>query len=152
MNPVPNPTDPNQQDRTARNVAIVTTLWADLGRRDFDSVGAHFTPAGHYTDVPAPEDGAFGPIEIAARLRLGLAPLSSYVLHPGTITAQDDRVITEHEETWTWDDEHTVTLPFVSVMDLDDDGIVRWWDYWDLGTVMNAAPASWLEHVMVGYK
>ena len=145
--------DPPALDAVTRNVAVVDSLWADLGRRDFDAVGAHFTETGHYTDVPAPEDGAFGAVEIAARLRLGLAPLREYVLHPGVVTAQENRVVTEHEETWTWDDEHTVTLPFVSIMELDDGGAVtRWWDYWDLGTVMNAAPAWWLEHVMVGYK
>ena len=26
--------------------------------------------------------------------------------------------------------------------------IVRWWDYWDLATLMGAAPAWWVEHIM----
>jgi hypothetical protein len=28
---------------------------------------------------------------------------------------------------------------------------VRWWDYWDLQTLMGAAPAWWVEHIMQGY-
>jgi hypothetical protein len=52
-----------------------------------------------------------------------------------------------------WDDEHRGTLPFVSVMELDDDGrIRRWWDYWDLQTIMGAAPEWWVLRVMEGYK
>jgi len=135
------------------NAELIESFWADLFRRDFDAVGAWFTADGHYTDVPAPEEGAFGPAEVAARLRLGLEPLARYEHVPGwTIIAQGDLVMTEHVERWTWDSGETVDLPFVSVHELRDGKIVRWWDYWDLGTLMNAAPASWVEHIMVGYK
>ena len=29
-----------------------------------------------------------------------------------------------------------------------DGKFVRWWDYWDLGALMNHAPAWWVEHIM----
>lgn len=145
--------DDATSDRIERNRAIVTALWDDLSRRDFAAVAARFGAAGHYTDVPAPEEGAFGAEEIEARLRLGIEPLAAYECHEGTLTAEGNRVITEHDETWTWDDEHTATLPFVSVMEIDDDGtITRWWDYWDMGTLLNAAPEWWVTHIMAGYK
>ena len=41
--------------------------------------------------------------------------------------------------------------PFVSVHELRDGAIVRWWDYWDLQTLMGAAPAWWIEHMAQGY-
>jgi len=44
---------------------------------------------------------------------------------------------------WHWHTGEFVVLPFVSVFDLRDGKIARWWDYWDLGTLMNAAP-QWL--------
>jgi limonene-1,2-epoxide hydrolase len=133
--------------------ALVEAFWEDLFRRDFDAVGAWFTPQGNYRDVPAPEEGAFGPAEVAARLRLGLEPLVGYEHVPGwRIVAQGDMVVTEHVERWTWATGETVDLPFVSVHQFDGDKIARWWDYWDLGTLMNAAPAAWVEHIMVGYK
>jgi limonene-1,2-epoxide hydrolase len=140
-------------DVADRNRSIVEGLWADLSKRDFAAVAARFTADGHYTDVPAPEDGAFGPAEIEARLRLGIEPLAGYECRDGVIIAEGNRVVTEHDETWIWDDEHQATLPFVSVMELTDDGrITRWWDYWDLQTIMGAAPEWWVLRVMEGYK
>ena len=109
-------------------------------------------PDGHYTDVPAPEEGAFGPAEVTARLKLGIAPLAKYVLHDGPIVADGDMVITEHHEEWFWESGEHVDLPFVSVHEIRDGQIVRWHDYLDLNTLLSAAPAAWLEHIMVGYK
>jgi ketosteroid isomerase-like protein len=140
------------QDRTAANRALVEQLWSDLGRRDFAAVAAHFAADGHYTDVPAPEPGAFGPAAIEARLRLGLEPLERYVLHPGPIVAEGDLVVTEHAEEWFWPSGEQVRLPFVSVHEIHDGRITRWWDYWDMGTLMAAAPQWWVEHIMVGYQ
>ena len=59
-----------------------------------------------------------------------------------------DTVVTEHVEHWEWPTGETAALPFVSMQELRDGKIVRWWDYWDLGTLMNAAPAWWVEHIM----
>ena len=35
---------------------------------------------------------------------------------------------------------------------MDHGAITRWWDYWDMGTLMNAAPQWWVEHIMQGYE
>lgn len=137
-------------DPTA-NKALIERFWADLGRRDFAAVRTYFGADSHYTDVPAPEDGARGPDAIEARLRLGIEPLERYVPRPGTMTAEADRVILEHSEEWHWHTGEFVVLPFVSVFEIRDETIVRWWDYWDLGTLMNAAPQWWLDHIMAGY-
>ena len=115
-----------------------------FGLENFDAVGAWFTPQGNYRDVPAPEEGAFGPAEVAARLRLGLEPLARYEHVPGwTIVAGGDTVMTEHVERWTWASGETVALPFVSVQRVVDGRIALWKDYWDLQTLMQAAPQSW---------
>ncbi len=134
--------------------AVVETLWAALGRRDFAAVGACMSERGHYVDVPVIEldEGAFGPAETEARLRLGLEPLAGYELHDGTITVEGDSVITEHAETWTWPTGETALLRFVSVMEVRHGKVDRWWDYSDFGVLMNAAPASWIEHISGGYK
>jgi limonene-1,2-epoxide hydrolase len=140
--------------RLAELAALTETFWSDLFRRDFDAVGAWFSPDGNYRDIPAPEEGAFGPAEVAARLRLGIEPLEKYEHVPGwNIVSQRDTTMTEHVERWTWSTGETVELPFVSVIVFNDQNqITRWWDYWDLGTLMNAAPGAWVEHIMVGYK
>jgi ketosteroid isomerase-like protein len=67
------------------------------------------------------------------------------------IVAESDTVVTEHAEHWEWPTGEAVTLPFVSVQQIRDGKIVRWWDYWDMATLMNAAPAWWVEHIMKGY-
>ena len=135
------------------NIGRIERFWEDLFRRDFDAVGAWFTPRGNYRDIPAPEEGAFGPAEVAARLRLGLEPLARYEHVPGwTIVAGGDTVMTEHVERWTWSSGETVDLPFVSVHAFEGEQISRWWDYWDMGTLMNAAPEEWVVHIMQGYK
>lgn len=141
-------------EQGAANIALVEEFWAALARRDFDAVGAFMSERGHYVDVPVldVEDGAFGPAETAARLRLGLEPLQDYVLHDGVITASGNRVITEHVEEWFWHTGESAKLRFCSVMEVADGKVDRWWDYFDLAAIMNAAPAWWVEQIMVGYK
>jgi len=128
---------------------LVESFWADLYRRDFEAVGNYFAADGEYTDMPTPaDDVARGPAQIAARLELGLGPLASISHDVRGITAEGDTVVTEHVEHWEWPSGERASLPFVSMMQLRDGKLVRWWDYWDLGTLMGAAPAWWVEHIM----
>jgi len=138
----------------AANVAVVEEFWAALGRRDFAAVGALMAPDGHYVDVPVIEldAGAFGPAETEARLRLGLEPLAAYELHDGPIVASGSMVVTEHSETWTWEEGLSHTLRFTSVQELADGKVTRWWDYLDFGGLMGVAPQWWLDHIASGYK
>jgi limonene-1,2-epoxide hydrolase len=138
----------------AANRALVERFWEALARRDFDAVGAFMSPDGHYIDVPlvGSEDGARGPAEVAARLRLGLEPLERYVLHPGPIVAQGDLVVTEHREEWFWGTGEHADVRFCSVMEVRDGQVQRWWDYVDLSQLLGAAPQWWLDHIMAGYK
>jgi len=145
------PSTTTEPARREHRKAVVSRLWELLYVHDFDGVGAMFTPDGHYTDVPSPDDGARGPEAIAARLKLGLEPIEpgQHELH--AMVCEGSLVITEHTETWIWHTGESVALPFVSVMELDeDDMITRWWDYWDLQTLMNSAPDWWIERIMSG--
>lgn len=135
------------------NRTLIERFWEDLYRRDFERVGAYFTQDGAYTDVPTPaDDVARGPAEIAARLRLGLGPLAGIGHEVRRIVAEGDAVVSEHVELWEWPTGERARLPFVSVHEVRDGKLVRWWDYWDLQTLMAAAPGWWVEHVMRGYK
>jgi limonene-1,2-epoxide hydrolase len=136
------------------NVELVRRFWEALRARDFAAVGAFMSERGHYVDVPVigVDEGAFGPAETEARLRLGLEPLADYVLHDGPIVASGDMVVTEHAEEWTWATGEHVRLPFSSVMEVRGGKVDRWWDYFDLSTLMNAAPAAWVESIAGGYK
>jgi limonene-1,2-epoxide hydrolase len=136
------------------NVALVESFWEALGRRDFDAVGAFMADDGEYIDVPlvgTPGGGATGPAQTAARLRLGLEPLSNYILHEGTIVASGDMVITEHAEEWHWHTGESHLVRFCSVMEIRDAKVQRWWDYVDLSQLLAAAPSWWLEHITKGF-
>jgi ketosteroid isomerase-like protein len=134
------------------NKQRIHEFWEALYRRDWTAIGSFFAEDGEYTDVPSPaDDVAHGPELIVARLRLGLEPISRYEHEFRLMVAEGDAVVTEHAETWHWHTGEHVTLPFVSVHELRDGLIIRWWDYWDLQTLMNAAPAWWIEHIMQGY-
>jgi limonene-1,2-epoxide hydrolase len=137
----------------AQNRAIVEAFWPDLYRRDFGALGKYFHADSRYTDVASPpDDVAVGPTEIAARLELGLGPLESLHEERGLMVAEGDTVVTEHVEVWKWPTGEEMALPFCSVQELRDGRIARWWDYWDMTTLVNAAPAWWFEHVMKGYR
>lgn len=134
------------------NKATIVRFWDTLYSRDWEAVGTFFAPDAEYTDVPSPEDDvALGPDQIVARLRLGLERLAGYEHHLRLMVSEGDTVVVEHAETWRWHTGEEVTLPFVSVHQLVEGKIVRWWDYWDLQTLMNAAPDWWIEHIMQGY-
>ncbi len=140
--------------RTAEsNKQLIEGFWADLYRRDFEAVGAYFTPDGRYTDVFTPdEDVAVGPAQIAARLRLGLEPLEDIIHQPGLVVADEKTVMTEHAEEWHWHTGERFVVRFVSVHEIDFEGrITRWWDYPDLQGLLEAAPVWWMEHIMEGY-
>jgi limonene-1,2-epoxide hydrolase len=130
-------------------VALVERFWHTLYvERDLDAIGAMFTDDGFYTDVPIDDGGATGPRQIAARLRIGFGPVQSFdhVIH--RIVVDGDTVVTEHAETWHFDDEISVTLPFVSVQEIHDGKFVLWRDYSNMNTLLDNAPAWWIEHIM----
>jgi len=134
------------------NRTTITRFWDTLYARDWGGLAGFFTDDATYTDVCSPADDiAVGPDQILRRLRLGIEPISGYDHNLKLMVVDGDVVVTEHSETWRWRDGEEVTLPFLTVQELREGRITRWYDYWDLGTLMNAAPAWWIEHVMVGW-
>jgi limonene-1,2-epoxide hydrolase len=92
-----------------------------------------------------------GPDDIIAKLKIGLAPLSSYENHDGVLVSNGDDALYEHSETWNWDTGETALLRFVTVHKVRDGKIAVWKDYWDMSGLTNTAPATWLEGVTAAY-
>jgi limonene-1,2-epoxide hydrolase len=131
------------------NRAIVAQFWTDLYTRDWHVVASYFVDDSEYTDVPTPaDDVARGPDQIVARLRIGLEPLARIGHEVRTTVGEGDTVVTEHVEHWEWPTGERAALPFVSMQELRDGKIVRWWDYWDLTTLMGVAPEWWVAHIV----
>lgn len=124
-------------------------LWQALYERDWEKVGALFAEDGLYQDVPTPDMGAVGPAAIARRLRIGHEPVERHEHHIERIVAEGNCVITEHREDWYFHTGEVVKLPFTSIHEYNKHGkITLWRDYWDLSTLMNNAPAWWMEQIM----
>ena len=122
----------------SENKERIQHFWAALYARDWDGIASFFTERSEYTDVPSPPDDiAHGPDQVVARLRLGLDKISGYEHELRLMVAEGDTVVTEHAETWQWHTGEVVTLPFVSVQELSEGSIIRWWDYWDLATLID---------------
>jgi limonene-1,2-epoxide hydrolase len=95
---------------------------------------------------------ARGPDEVVRRLTLAWSKLAGLHDDRRNLVAGDHVVMTEHIETWEWPTGETMALPVLSVHELVDGRIVRWTDYWDMNTLVAAAPPWWFEHVMQGWK
>lgn len=134
--------------RREANLELVRRCWRDLYARDFDAVGAYFAEDGLYQDVPAPDAGAVGPRAVALRLRIGLETIERYEHHLHRMVADDEVVMTEHTEDWHWGSGESVSLPFVSVHRIRHGKIALWRDYWDMDTLMGAAPRWWVEQIL----
>lgn len=132
---------------SAENKKLVEAFWNDLYSGDFDRVASYFDADSHYEDVPAPDAGADGPVNIVKRLKIGLEPIEKHVHHLHRMVAEGETVVTEHTEDWHWHTGEIVSLPFVSIHVVEGDKIKLWRDYWDLSTLMNGAPQWWLERL-----
>jgi limonene-1,2-epoxide hydrolase len=127
---------------------VVRAFWKALYARDWDGIASFFGPESVYWDVPVgPSAAAKGPADIVSRLQLGLEGLAGYEQFEGPVISEGRYVVTEHREVWHWPTGETASLPFTSVMEVDGDVITLWKDYWDYGTLMNAAPAVWHERL-----
>ncbi len=124
---------------------VAAAFWAALYARDWPRIRSFFGPESIYYDVPTgPSAAGVGPDSIEARLRLGLDGLAGYEHVPGVVAVgPGGTVVTEHTEIWTWASGERVALPFVSVQRIEGPVIALWKDYWDLATLMDAAPAAW---------
>lgn len=130
-------------------IETAAAFWAALYDRDWPHIRSFFGPESIYYDVPTgPATAAVGPAGIEARLRLGLEGLAGYEHIAGVVAeGPDGVVVTEHTEVWTWETGETVALPFVSVQRVTGGVIQLWKDYWDLQTLMGAAPPAWHERL-----
>jgi limonene-1,2-epoxide hydrolase len=137
--------------QTDDNKALVRRFWEDLYAHDFVRVGTYFSADAVYDDVPIPAAKVSGPAAIVRKLEIGLGRVPRHVHHLHRLVAEGDWVVTEHTEDWCFAPDHVVSLPFVSVQEIHAGKIVRWSDYSNMDTLLSAAPAWWLEHIMAAW-
>jgi limonene-1,2-epoxide hydrolase len=124
----------------------VLGLWRALSQRDWDAVKTFLSADCVYVDMPVgPTLAARGPDDIVKRLKVGLEPLAHYENHDGLLLSNGADAMYEHSETWKWASGETALLKFVSVHRVEDGKVTLWKDYWDMGSMVSQAPATWME-------
>jgi limonene-1,2-epoxide hydrolase len=127
-------------------VGPVLGLWQALSRRDWGAVKTFLSTDCIYVDMPVgPTLAARGPDDIVKRLKVGLEPLADYENHDGLLVFNGSDVMYEHSETWRWDTGETALLKFVSVHKVEDGKVTLWKDYWNMGSMVSQAPATWMD-------
>ena len=124
----------------------VLGLWRALSDRDWDAVKTFLSADCVYVDMPVgPTLAARGPDDIVKRLKVGLEALAGYQNHEGLLVSNGADVMYEHSETWTWASGETALLKFVTVHRVHEGKVTLWKDYWDMGSMVSQAPATWME-------
>jgi len=131
----------------SENKACVARMWECLYTKNWAGLQAELTDDCFYEDVPAPDPGARGPENVVKRLRIGLDHVARFEHDVHRTVADGNSVLVEHTETWHFETGEKVVNPFVTVHELRDGKICLWRDYWDLQTMMNQAPAWWIEAI-----
>jgi ketosteroid isomerase-like protein len=129
------------------NKRVVARLWKALYAKDWDGVAALIAERGHYEDVPTPDPGATGPVNVVKRLKLGLEPVERFEHAIHRVVAEGEVVVVEHTETWHFATGEQVTNDFVTMHVVRDGKIELWRDYWDLNRLMAQAPKWWIERL-----
>ncbi len=138
--------------RAEDNVKLTERLWGALASQDSDTLSSLFHDDAEYTDAATPDDDvAIGGAEVV--LRLGLAFDGVEISTKSrNVVSNDDAVMVERVERWTWKTGEQVDLPIASIVEVSDGKISRWVDYWDMQTLLGVAPGWWIEQVMKGWK
>jgi limonene-1,2-epoxide hydrolase len=129
------------------NLALVRRFWDDLYAHRLERMASYFTDDAVYDDVPIPAARVVGPARIARKLEIGFARVPRHVHHLHRMVADESCVVTEHTEDWCFAEDHVVSLPFVSIQEIEAGRIRLWRDYSNMDTLLSAAPQWWLEHV-----
>jgi limonene-1,2-epoxide hydrolase len=134
------------ESQTEQITEVVYGMWAALSNRDWESLAAYLSDDCIYLDVPVgPTAAARGPEDIVKRLKIGIEPLASYENFTGLMVDNGADVMYEHHEEWHWPTGESVVLKFVTVHRVENGKITLWKDYWDMGSLADFAPPTWLE-------
>ena len=128
------------------NIDRIQSFFEALERFDFSAVGEMFSADGLYRDVPvAPDADAVGPEAITAKLDSAITGLDAFVLGVQRVVAQGDLVMSERVEEWHFPTGEVAKLPVMAAHEMRGDEIASWREYWNLPTLMEQLPQSWLE-------
>ena len=130
----------------AENRALAEALFAALERMDWAAVAELFTEDGVYQDMPFETDsgGTVGHAGIIAKLEVGLSMLDRFELGVSDIWVSGDNVVVERVEVWYHPDGTVASLPVLCRLQIRDNKIAHWREYWDYNYLIAQQPETWL--------
>jgi len=130
------------------DVEIVEAFFQAIYRLDFDAAVEFFTEDASYHDLPLPTDPAVGKEAIRRKLDFmiagGVTSMDYEIRH---ILGGGDAVLVERTETWHFPSGATPTLRVMCTIELDDDKITAWREYWNGEELMSQMPPEFFEGV-----
>jgi limonene-1,2-epoxide hydrolase len=130
------------------DVEIVEAFFEAIYRLDFDAAVGFFTEDASYHDLPVPTDPAVGKEAIRHKLDFmiagGVTRMDYEIRH---ILGGGDAVLVERSETWHFPSGAAPTLRVMCTIELDDDKIAAWREYWNGEELMSQMPPEFFEGV-----
>ena len=130
------------------DVEVVEAFFEAIYRLDFDAAVEFFTEDASYHDLPVPTDPAVGKEAIRRKLDFmiagGVTSMDYEIRH---ILGGGDAVLVERTETWHFPSGATPTLRVMCTIELDDDKIAAWREYWNGDELMSQMPPEFFEGV-----
>ena len=130
------------------DVEVVEAFFEAIYRLDFDAAVEFFTEDASYHDLPVPTDPAVGKEAIRRKLDFmiagGVTSMDYEIRH---ILGSGDAVLVERTETWHFPSGATPTLRVMCTIELDDDKIAAWREYWNGEELMSQMPPEFFAGV-----
>ena len=130
------------------NKQVVKTMWQALSDMDWDTMKRCMHPDIHYEDVPSDDPGADGPDNCVKRLQIAFNHLDRQDQETHHIAAEGNTVFVDHTETWTFKRGEVASHTFATLHEMRDGKVVRWSDYWDVGSFVGQFP-DWFVEIMM---
>ena len=130
------------------DVEIVEAFFEAVYRLDFDAAVEFFADDATYHDLPLPTDPTVGKDAIRRKLDFmiagGVTSMDYEIRH---IAEAGGAVLVERTETWHFPSGAAPTLRVMCVIELDDDKIAAWREYWNNDELMSQMPPEFFEGI-----
>ena len=130
------------------DVEVVEAFFEAIYRLDFGAAVEFFTEDASYHDLPVPTDPAVGKEAIRHKLDFMIAGgVTSMDYEIRNILGGGDTVLVERTETWHFPSGASPTLRVMCTIELDDQKIAAWREYWNGEELMSQMPPEFFAGV-----
>ena len=126
------------------SIDLVEAFFQTLEAMDFEATGRFFTDDGVYRDEPAHAMDATGPAAVTQKLATSIAGLDAFIMGVDTVVGDAGRIMTRRTEEWHFTSGEVAVLPVLCLHELESGKIKLWHEFWNMPTLIEQMPASWL--------